>query len=88
MGTWSFPGVKYGLRPERAADHSLPSSAAVFEESSYKSTHPLGHNRACNGNILPLPLPFVKYLLFFDGVETCYYNIYSENPLVLKLKFF
>jgi len=30
MGTGSFPGLK--VRPERAADHSPPSSAAVMEE--------------------------------------------------------
>ena len=47
-----FPGGK--VRPGRAADHSPPSSAAVMEEYSYTSTHPLGHNRACNGNTLPL----------------------------------
>ena len=31
------------MRPGRSADHSLPSSAAVMEEYSYTSTHPLGH---------------------------------------------
>ena len=31
------------MRPGRAADHSPPSSAAVMEEYSYTSTHPLGH---------------------------------------------
>ena len=41
-----FPGGK--VRPGRAADHSPPSSVAVMEEKSYNSTHPLGHNRACN----------------------------------------
>ena len=50
-----FPGGK--LRPGRAADPSPPSSAGVMEEQNYTSTHPLGHNRACNGNILPLPYP-------------------------------
>ena len=30
------------MRPGRAADHSPPSSAAVMEEYSYTSTHPLG----------------------------------------------
>ena len=49
-----FPGGK--VRPERAADHSPPSSAVVMEEESYTSTHPLGHNRACNGNTLPFYL--------------------------------
>ena len=47
-----FPGGK--VRPGRAADHSPTASAAVTEEQSYTSTKPLGHNRACNGNTLPL----------------------------------
>ena len=47
-----FPGGK--VRPGRDAEHSLPSSAVVIEEYSYNSTHPLGHNRACNGDTLPL----------------------------------
>ena len=58
---WGPPGLLYNgkrvlpgskVRPGRAADHSPPSSAAVMEEQSYKSTHPLGHNRTFNGNIL------------------------------------
>ena len=40
-----FPGGKE--RPGHDADHSPPSSAAVMEDQSYTSTHPLGHNRAC-----------------------------------------
>ena len=48
-----FPEGK--VRPGRAADHSPPSSVAVMEEQSYTSNHPLGHNRACNGDSLPLP---------------------------------
>ena len=38
---WLFPAGK--VRPGRAAEHSPPSSAAVMEEYSYTSTHPLGH---------------------------------------------
>ena len=45
-----FPGGK--VRQGRAADHSPPSTAAVMEEQSYTSTHPVGHNRASNGNTL------------------------------------
>ena len=45
-----FPGGK--VWPGRVADHLLPSSAADMEESSYTSTHPLSHNKACNGNTL------------------------------------
>jgi len=47
MGTESFPGGK--VRPERAADHSLLSSAAVVEEYSYTSTQPLGHTGPVTG---------------------------------------
>ena len=31
------------MRPGCAADHSPPSSAAVMEEQSHTSIHPLGH---------------------------------------------
>ena len=51
MGIGS-PGGK--VRPGRDADHSPPSSAAVMEEQRYTYIQPLGHNRACNGNTLPL----------------------------------
>ena len=49
MGTGSFPGGK--VRPGRAADHSPPSSAAVMEEYSYTSTHPLGHTGSVRGSL-------------------------------------
>ena len=39
------------MRPGRAADHSLPSSAAVMEEQSYTSTHPLGHIGPVTGSL-------------------------------------
>jgi len=41
IGTLSFSGVKCG-RGVLLTTH-LPSSAAVMEEKSYTSTHPLGH---------------------------------------------
>ena len=44
-----FPGGK--VRPGRAADHSPPSSAAVMEEYSYTSTHPLGHTGPVTGSL-------------------------------------
>ena len=70
MGTGSFPGVKYG---RCAADHSHPSSAAVMKEKSYTSTHPLGHNRACNGDMFTL---FVepceeRYVLVIYCIQSC-----------------
>ena len=54
MGTGSFPGGK--VRPGRAADQSPPSSAAVMEEYSYTSTHPMGHTGPVTGSL---------YLFFF-----------------------
>ena len=59
---WGPPSLLYNgyqVFPGRAADHSPSSSAVVMEEQSYNSTHPLGHNRACNVN--PLPLPYLKF---------------------------
>ena len=49
-----FPGGK--VRPGRAADHLPPSSAAVMEEYSYTSTHPLGHTGPVTGTLYLLPL--------------------------------
>jgi hypothetical protein len=40
------------VRPGRAADPSPPSSAAVMEEWSYTSTHPLGHTGPVTGSLL------------------------------------
>ena len=48
-GNWVFAGGK--VRPGRAADHSPPSSAAVMEEWSYTSTHPLGHTEPVTGSL-------------------------------------
>ena len=39
------------MRLGRAADHSPPSSAAVMEEYSYTSTHPLGHTGPVTGSL-------------------------------------
>ena len=39
----------------RAADHSPPSSAAVIEEQSYTSTHPVGHT----GPVIGITLTFL-----------------------------
>jgi hypothetical protein len=46
------PGLSRGkVRPERAADHSPPSSAAVVGEKSYTSTHPLGQTGPVTGSL-------------------------------------
>ena len=49
------------VRSERAADHSPPSSAAVMEEWSYTSTHPLGHTGPVTGSIY-LTFTFLPFL--------------------------
>jgi len=55
---WVFPGGK--LRPGRAADHSPLSSAAIMEEYSYISTHPVGHTGPVTGSLY-------LFLLIFKG---------------------
>ena len=54
-----FPGGK--VRPGRVADHIPRSSAAVMEEQSYTSTHPLGHTG---------PVTVVLYLLLYQLFTT------------------
>jgi len=44
----------------RAVDHSPPSSAAVMEEYSYTSTHPLGHTGPVTGSRF-----IMNYILIF-----------------------
>ena len=53
-----FPGGK--ARPGRVADHSPPSSAAVMEEYSYTSTHPLGHTGPVTRSLYLLYLIFLR----------------------------
>ena len=48
------------MRPGRAADHLLPSSAAVIEEYP-----PSGPHRACKGITLPLPLYIYIYIYIY-----------------------
>ena len=67
-GTGSFPGAK--VRPGRAADHSPPSSAAVMEEQSYTSTHPLGHIGPVTGSLCLFTFIFSKSKVF-DRLVCC-----------------
>ena len=64
--------------PGRAADHSLPSSAAVMEELSYTSTHPLGHTVPVTGSLYlylfiysSFPTPSVLKFEQANGVRFC-----------------
>ena len=50
MGTGFFPGGKESDRGVTLTTH-LPSSAAVMEELSYTSTHPLVHTGPVTGSL-------------------------------------
>jgi len=64
------------VRPERAADHSPPSSAAVMEEYP-----PSGPHRACNGITLPLLNIYTVKLetLLEDKVFSFDNNLFCKN---------
>jgi len=57
MGSKTTPHVF--LKLHEPSSYSPPSNAAIMERYSYTSTHPLGHNRACNGNTVLLPLTVI-----------------------------
>ena len=65
------------MRPGRAADYSSPSSAAVMEEYSYNSTHPLGHTGPVTGSL---------YLLTFtQEFNVLVFSIHlSLNPCICR----
>jgi len=65
-----FPRGK--VRPGRAADHSPPSSAAVMEEQSYTSTHPLGHTGPVTGSLY----------LYISVKDTRFHTITVSNFVV------
>ena len=46
-----------------------------MQDESYTSTHPLDHNRVCNGDTLPLP-----YLYMYRCVD----NLEANNKLLLN----
>ena len=66
------------MRPGRAADHSPPSSAAVMEEYSYTSTHPLGHSGPVTGSL------YIYINRFATGTECeTVYEIMYKNVIAL-----
>ena len=70
------------MRLGRAADHSPPSSAAVMEEWSYTSTHPLGHTGPVTGSLY-------LYLYIYKGICVCVYiyiyiYIYIYSKILCK----
>ena len=54
------------MRPGSAADHSPPSSAAVVEEKTYASTHPLDHTGPVTGSLYLYYYYYYYYLLQMD----------------------
>ena len=60
------------MRPGFAADHSSPSSAAVMEEYSYTSTHPLGHTGPVTGSLC----------LYFLDTKKCFFMVVGLRTFV------
>jgi hypothetical protein len=60
------------VRPERAADNSPPSRAAVMKQYNYISTHPLGHTGPVTGSLCLFLCSCLTQLILFDvrGVFT------------------
>ena len=61
--TESFPGVKCGRGV--LLHHSPPSSAAVMEEYSYISNHPLGHTGSVTGSLYHFNFTFLRNLVVY-----------------------
>jgi len=60
------------VRPERAADHSPPSSAVVVVQYSYTSTHPLGHTGPVKGSLYVYSLnkhPYQSSIIHFSALK-------------------
>ena len=75
-----FPGGK--VRPGRAADHSPPSSAAIMEEYSYTSTHPLGHTG-------PLYIYIYIYIYIYTHTHThkhTYIHTYIHTHIITRCR--
>ena len=68
------------MRPGRAADHLPPSSAAVMEEYSYTSTHPLGHTGPVTGSLYLSHIQSVAEIVkHFKILVTCFSDRVSRS---------
>ena len=65
------------MRPGPAADHSPPSSAAVIEQYSYTSTHPLGHTGPVTGSL---------YLTFTEELHISGLSGTASHPDTQKIQ--
>ena len=79
-----FPEGK--VRPGRAADHSPPSSAAVMEEQSYTSTHPLGHTGPVTGSLYPYLFTF-PYLFLYRSKEFLPVRFFISHSICITVVF-
>jgi len=66
------------VRPGRAVNHSPPSSAAVMEEQSYTSTHPLGHTGPVTGSLYPFFFTLRRYSLFLSKFKRIIHKTEDE----------
>ena len=83
---WGSPRLLYNgyrvsprnkVRPGRAADHSPPSSAAVMEEQSYTSTHPLGYIGPVTGSLQLFLRPYAwVFIRTFQPFQCLYSRLY------------
>ena len=69
------------LRPGRDADHSPPSSAAVMEEWSYTSTHPLGHTGPVKRSL------YLYMYIAFAGLDNKLYKMHGTYINILYVLF-
>ena len=67
-----FPGGK--VWSGHAADHSPPSSAAVMEEYSYTSTHPLDHIGPVTGSLYL----YLYYYVIHSPTSSTYFTVGVE----------
>ena len=88
MGTGSFLGVKCG-RGVLLTTHPH-SSAAVMEEQSYTSTHPLGHTGPVTGSLYLLPYIYIYiYICTHTHTHThiyIYIYIYTSQVQVSQYR--
>jgi len=67
------------VRPVGTANHSSPSSAAVMEQYSYTSTHPLGHIGPVTGSLY-------LYIYFFNTIAYDVINFWGGQRICLPFQ--
>jgi len=69
------------VRPERAADHSPLSSAAVMQEYRYTSTHPLSHTGPVTGSLYLFYLLLIQIYFSYSNLRWYFelHNLASQK---------